>query len=341
MLTEPAKSEKTKSAEPEHAGILSLMKRRQAESTEPEPQDAPQVSRRRKTLLVPTKAVGIFSQMAFSVSYVAHENEKQRVVHQIKQNGGRILDSGFEELFDLEPSALTSPIKDTANSSSLEGKLVLNTEAREIGFTCLIADTHSRKAKWMQALALGLPCISGKWVEDCVICNKILDWDAYLLAAGESSFLRGAIRSRNLKPYSAATATFVKSFSERPLLLSGKSILLVMGKGKNIEDRKKAYVFLTQALGARQVKRAMSNEEARKLLLETEDSGEKWDWVYVDKKEEDAEKAIFGPNTNTVRKRKRHSDGTEESDGQPKRVKIINDEFVVQSLILGRLLEEA
>lgn len=298
----------------------------------------PILSKRRKTGSAFAKDAGLFHRMAFSVSYLAQSDEKQRVVRHIEENGGRVLENGFDELFNVVASTVTTPVKDAEADPILKNNLTITAEAREIGFTCVIADKHSRRAKYMQALALGLPCIAGKWIEHCVTQNKVLDWSPYMLAAGESSFLGGAIRSRSLASYPAATASFENSFCSRLLLLDGKSILLVMGKKKQEEERKRAYLFLTHVLGAKKVKRVISNQEARKVLLEAESKGETWDWVYVDSKEEDAEKAIFaaGPS----RKRKRFSIANNIEDQPPKRVRLISDEFVVQSLILGKLLEE-
>jgi hypothetical protein len=82
-----------------------------------------------------------------------------------------------------------------------------------------------------------------------------------------------------------------------------------------------------------------NNQEARKVLLASETRGELWGLVYVDEKEEVAEEAIFGAGP--PRKRKRSSLDVNDSDFPvPKKVRIISDEFVIQSLILGKLLEE-
>ena len=46
--------------------------------------------------------------------------------------------------------------------------------ARNMGFTALIADCASRRAKYMQALALDLPCVHFRWVADCVKEKRVL-----------------------------------------------------------------------------------------------------------------------------------------------------------------------
>lgn len=278
--------------------------------------------------------------MAFSVTYNANrEDEKQQVLGLIRKNGGRVLEKGFDELFEMASLQGTSRNSEVGGPSS-GNNLTLTAAARGIGFACVIADEHSRRVKFMQALALGLPCISGRWIEHCVVKKEIIDWDQYHLAAGESSFLGGAIRSRNLQPYPANSANFADRFELRPKLLTGKSILLITGKGR-VEERRKPYFFLTQALGARRVKHVQNNQEARKFLLEAESDKEEWNWVYVDDNEDEAEKAIFSPAP--ARKRKRGSEVFDESDNPippPKKVRIVSDEYVIQSLILGKFLEE-
>lgn len=311
-----------------------------AQSTEPEVTVTPSLSTRRRTLSNQQSEPGLFDGMVFSVTYNANRgDEKQQVLSLIKKNSGRVLERGFDELFDM---AALQGTPHSRNGEAIASNLTLTTAARGVGFACVIADEHSRRVKFMQALALGLPCISGRWIEHCVVKREIVDWDQYHLAAGESSFLGGAIRSRNLQPYHASNANFAKSFDMRPKLLTGKSILLITGKGR-VEERRKPYFFLTQALGARRVKHVQNNQEARKFLLEAESNEEKWNWVYVDNDEEEAEKAIFGPAPAPARKRKRGPEVSEDTESPvppPKKVRIISDEYVIQSLILGKFIEE-
>ncbi len=282
--------------------------------------------------------------MVFSVTYSANREEvKQHVLGLIKKNGGRVLEKGFDELFDMNSLQTGSVSRNNeASSFSDASSLTLTAAARGLGFACVIADEHSRRVKYMQALALGLPCISGRWIEHCVARKEILDWEQYHLAAGESSFLGGAVRSRNLPSYPASTANFAIRFASRPKLLSGKSILLITGKGR-VEERRKPYFFLTQALGARRVKHVPNTQEARKFLLEAESNGEEWNWVFVGENEDEAEKTIFGAGMAPPKKRKRGSeasDNCENSAPPPKKVRIVSDEYVIQSLILGKFWEE-
>jgi len=199
------------------------------------------------------------------------------------------------------------------------------------------ADEHPRKAKYMQALALGFPCISGHWITACVIKNAVVDWSPYLLCAGQSSILGNAHKSRVLAPYSAQEAKLEDTFASRGKLLEGKSVLLVTGKGKGSEKRK-AYTFLAHALGPARVSQVVDYQDARKKLHQDED----WDLLYVDTHEKAAEEAVFGTPTvssSASRKRKRGPTAVDDSPA-PKKIKIISDETMIQSLILGQLLDD-
>ncbi|KAI9877375.1 MAG: hypothetical protein M1830_004081 [Pleopsidium flavum] len=253
---------------------------------------------------------GLFSDMVFAVTYGSKEEERHRVIEHIVDNGGRILQDGFHELFHiphLQPVSPANPPEEREGTS-----LCLIKDGAQLGFACVIADGHSRRKKYLQALALGLPCLAGRWIEDCVAKDKLVNWEPYLLPSGDSSFLGGAVRSRILRPYPADTARLSVAIESRPKILSGHSVLLVMGRGK-AEESRKAYLFLTYALGASKVSRALDLGAARKILAESDVTGDKWDFVHIDGKK---------------------------SAGQVGTTKIVGNEFVIQSLISGQLLED-
>lgn len=302
---------------------------------------------------------GLFAGMVFAVSYVEKEDVKSRVTKLIVENGGRILKDGFNELFEFPPSIPpTTPSKSPATNPKISGVKTfrLAPHAENAGFACLIADRHSRRAKYMQALALNIPCLSGRWVEDCVRHNQILDWEMYLLPAGESMYLDGATKARVLGPNPASTARLADMVAARPKLLEGQSVLLVMGRGK-AEEKRRAYIFLTYALGASRVERVLDLRAAKAALTEQQEEGGSspaWDWIYVDDHEEAAAKAmILGtssgsrtprPQSSRGKKRKR-SELMESISGNDlglseKKVRIVGNEFVCQSLILGKLFDE-
>lgn len=300
---------------------------------------------------------GIFTGMVFAVSYVENDNAKARITKLILENDGRVLREGFNELFEF-PSSVRLANQMECDVMSSDGNLHLTTAAEEVRFACVIADKHSRREKYMQALALNLPCLSGRWIEDCVKENRILNWEMYLLPAGESMYLNGATKSRILAPNPAPTARLSDTITARPKLLEGKSVLLVMGRGK-AEERRKAYIFLTYALGPSRVERVFDLKAAKALLDQQAadaSSTPVWDLIYVDDSEQAAARNMllgFSGTTGSEKtssgragkKRKRselmgsvHHNGGDADDSR-KKMRIVGNEFICQSLILGKLFE--
>jgi hypothetical protein len=159
---------------------------------------------------------GIFHGMIFALTFGENSREKSAIEIKLRANGGRILEIGFDELFhDL----------DDENAQQLH----LRPQAQDLGFTAVIANGYSRRAKFLQALALGLPCLAARWVEDCVKRGKILDWEYYLLPAGESKYLGGIVRSRVL-PVSDAGSAKLRDIVTRRRIFEGWNILAI-GKG--------------------------------------------------------------------------------------------------------------
>ncbi|KGO65318.1 Rad9-like Rad53-binding domain, fungi [Penicillium italicum] len=295
---------------------------------------------------------GIFAGMVFAVSYKEDEASKNRVTRLIIENGGTVLHEGFTELF--EPSSIVpvdTPTKGGVKDADLNKKgLRLTALADDVGFACLIADTHSRREKYMQALALNLPCLAGRWVEDCISQGRVLDWDIYLLPAGDSMYLNGATKSRVMAPNPPHTARLANTISARTKLLAGQSVLLVMGRGK-VEEKRKAYIFLTYALGASRVERVPDLGTARALIDSQSDAGlsTNWDWIYVDDADQAAAKSMLTPNPKTQRihlfhGKKRRKSIASSTPTPPNELRctarVVGNEFVCQSLILGRLFEE-
>ncbi|KAF9885625.1 hypothetical protein FE257_012716 [Aspergillus nanangensis] len=289
---------------------------------------------------------GLFSGMVFAVSFGENDDAKLRTTQMILDNDGRILHGGFNELFDMPSNPpLGTPTKSPASGASgLSGQLHLTSGAEEIGFACLIADRHSRRPKYMQALALNIPCLSDRWVEDCVNQGRVVDWEIYLLPAGESSYLNGATKSRILAPYPATKARLPETIAARPNLLHEQSVLIIMGRGKADEEKRKAYLFLTYALGATRVERVPDIKSAR-VVLDQQPRGNTsggWDWIYVDSDETaSAITTILGSGCQKSQKpRKRKRGDLPDGPGLDTNIRIVSNEFVCQSLILGKLVDQ-
>ncbi|OCL02227.1 hypothetical protein AOQ84DRAFT_393084 [Glonium stellatum] len=290
---------------------------------------------------------GIFTNMAFAVSFTNQDSERDSISALILTQGGQILEPGFTTLFQLPesptPTNPASPLRSPKKPRPGRDELfTLTPEAADLGFVALIANTHSRRAKYIQALALNIPCLASRWVRDCIAQGAVLPFQRYLLPAGASAFLGGVVRSRTMAPYDPVgpDARFADVLARRELLLEAQNVLLVTGKGKGREERKRPYFFLTHALGARRVCWCRDLETAKEML-----EGDIWDWVYVDgESRADAEGVLFdghGGKEKGRRKKRESSEGfVSHGIVNGKRVKIAGDEFVVQSLILGALIDE-
>ena len=263
----------------------------------------------------------LFDNLLFSITSIENSITRAETLAHIRCNGGTILETGFDSLFNIpDLPSVSQP------SLSAPETFRLKSTSAARGFTCLIADKHCRTHKFFQALALGIPCLAPRWVRDCISKQKLLPWQPYLLPSGDSTFL-GTVRSRLLPNCAPDTVTLPALIAHRPAFLAGASVLLVMGKGKE-EQMMKAYPFIAYALGAAHVARAVTLEAARKVLEKGE---EHWDWVCYHEGNgtgpRQTESVFFGGRG---RKRKSMGEGT----------RVVVTEFVVQSLILGQLVEE-
>lgn len=302
---------------------------------------------------------GIFAGMVFAVSFLENEEAKTHTTRLILENDGHILKEGFNELFEFPSSVpLADPSKTRdSNETDSEENFRLTSIAEEVGFACVIADKHSRREKYMQALALNLPCLSWRWIEDCVAQSRILDWEMYLLPAGESMYLDGATKSRILPPNPASIARLSETITARPMLFKGQSVLLVMGRGR-AEEKRKAYIFLTYALGASKVERVFDLKAAKALLDQQANSPSRpsWDIISVDDSEQAAARSLLlgtpeasdKPLAARSGKKRKKSDLMDSVNvsanvgGDPsptKRIRVAGNEFICQSLILGKMFD--
>jgi hypothetical protein len=296
---------------------------------------------------------GVFSNMAFVLTSTAEGVDKDAIARVIKTNGGLVLEKGFHELFDYESADLPSSSQSRRRSTSVsEGSvgLTLKLAHKDLGFVALITDAHSRSTKYIQALALNVPCLHLRWVQDSLSASRAVPFTKYLLPAGVSKFLNpnGIVRSRTMPVYDPAAddLSFTHTLDSRDLLLHNQTVLLVTGKSKK-EIERQPFIFLTHALGSANVGRCADLVAAADLLRDGQ-----WDWMYVDNGEAgvaDAAAELFGRGRPAKAKKgkKRKREDTEEREELVARgviggkgVKITCSEFVIQSLILGALVEE-
>ncbi|CAM1508061.1 Fc.00g049090.m01.CDS01 [Cosmosporella sp. VM-42] len=290
-------------------------------------------SRSFRQSLGPTyRTTRLFEDMVFAISFQngVKQTERNKLETKITQAGGTILSVGFQEMFER-----SSIMNATAPVIDEEDDLKLTKSSSESGFTALIADSHSRKAKYMQALALGIPCLAQQWIMTCLNKGAIVDWEPYVLCAGASAVLRNAIRSRNLIPYPAVDAKFAEVIDQRLRLLDGQRILVVVDSRKARSEAKEPYIFLATVLGP-SISRVFTTQQAREALLEHQKAGNPFDWLYIDKGTGTVEAVLAAPEA-SGKKRKKSAAQQLPMMGN---IRVLNDELVIQSLILGRMVEE-
>ena len=276
---------------------------------------------------------GIFRNMAFAITNIDRADENVRIKKHITSNGGTVLSTGLDELFHIPAlPRTTSPTDPNADTS-----FHLTPAAKDVGFTCLIADKHCRTVKFIQALSLGIPCLSTRWITHCVAKQRVLPWAPYLLPSGESAFLGGAVRSRVLQPFNAETATLSDIVDNRSKMLDGASVLIIMEKDQ--EKSMQQHPLIAHALGASKISRAISDASAAKAVADSQALGEPWDWVFSYDKEQEVEEKLFGAS-GTGKKRKRGRDSEVGPPSKKGKTRVAGNEFVIQSLILGMLIEE-
>ena len=295
------------------------------------------------TTSVPTsttrKTSSLFNNMVFGLTNIVDGDTRQQIIQQIHSNGGYLLEDGFDELFNVPSTTPDSPLDDV--DPTMPTPFHLKPTYFKRGFTCLVTDRHCRNQKFFQALALGIPCLATRWVRDCITRQELLPWEPYLLPSGDSTFLN-AVRARLLPSYATPSAELCTIISHRPTFLAGSSVLLITGKGKE-EQMMRAYPFIAYALGATKVSRASSLDTARQMVADAARSGEEWNWVCYHEGEKSSEgvgrrqvEAILFGSGERGRKRKQ-SGGPESRRG---RTRVVATEFVIQSLVLGQLLDE-
>ncbi|KAF2125395.1 hypothetical protein P153DRAFT_370065 [Dothidotthia symphoricarpi CBS 119687] len=302
---------------------------------------------------------GVFLNMAFIITSTGGDVDKDAIAKLIKINGGQVLEHGFHELFDLESSGeMPSSQSRRRSASAMENPagLTLKPQYQDLGFVALISDSHSRSTKYIQALALNVPCLHLRWIQDSLSASRALSFARFLLPAGVSKFLdpNGVLRSRTIRTYdpSADDVLFAQTINDRDLLLRDQAVLLITGKSKKEIEKRAPFVFLTHALGSAAVARCADLPAAARALKDSH-----WDWVYVDSADAsvaDAAAELFGSaagrpaSAKSAKKgKKRRRDESEEQGDLVSRgevrgrvVRVTCAEFVVQSLILGALVEE-
>ncbi|KAJ4293340.1 radiation sensitive protein rad9 [Kalmusia sp. IMI 367209] len=299
----------------------------------------------------------VFLNMAFAITTITPKGDaldRDGISRLITSNGGLIVDEGFHELFETDLYDAPMSSAGSAKTAPEVDSLQLKQKHQDLRFVALIAQSHSRKPKYIQALSLNVPCLHLRWIHDSLSAGRPLPFAKYLLPAGTSTFLdpEGVVRSRDITTYDpdSEEGNFAQVVKERTLLFRNQAVLIVTEEDMEGQE---PYMFLTHAMGAAEVGQCTDLDEAKDLVKDG-----KWDWVYVDGKPEALGNAAAqllgisthandGKNTRKRGSKKRKRDDHVEDQALvrsgfvgKKKVKVACGEFVIQSLILGALIEE-
>lgn len=248
--------------------------------------------------------------MVFALSIDSVE-DRGRIADLVHDHGGVVLSLTFQDLVTED--------------------LHLRSNFKNFTFAALLADRHSRKPKYMQALALGLPCLSGRWIEASTKRQKLVNWQDYLLPAGESAELDGAVRSRVLPPMDASVR-LSEMIDQRPRFFTGTNIIFVKGRGKAAEEKREPYLFFVRVMGAATVEQVTDLPAAKLCLEKMEKRGKTW--VVVDDK--DSKVAWSMVEALKHEKTGKKKDGSDDDEWE---CRVADSRYIMQSLILGRLCE--
>lgn len=309
------------------------------------PSTPPSRNRQRSAAVVPSisfaaigLAEGIFKGMTFAISY-KDDSRRTELVNLIRRNGGLILKDSFLDLFEQD-------------------SVQLRPECAELVFTALLTERHSRKPKYLQALALGFPCLSGKWIEACIRAGQVIEWASHLLAAGESKELEGGVKSRILPlPSNVATSKVSDMVAASSKVFANSRVIVIMGKRQSKKaDSRRQFLSLIRTLGPQHIDLETDLDGALAIIQSTPSDEKSVDYVFVDNEDVNSAKKRFSPINPPVEQKVQQ---TRRKGGQTKRrdsiqsqsvmepestntilkpnVKVMCNDDIVESLILGRI----
>lgn len=258
------------------------------------------------------RATGLFSNFAFSVSLSQSKGiSRERLEKKITIHGGLLLETGIDQIFEDSPFSEDhdiAPLKLTSLGKSLKTAIV-------------ITDNPSRRAKYLQALSLGLPCLHFSYIDDCLTAKKLLEMNSYLLAAGEARFGNSTVTLSMSCPqhpsfHALVTGSLQQTILHRRKIYAGKSIIIVTGSAASFRASRKIHFFLSWAMGCADLTECASLAEAHHLLHRPEDD-KRWDLISV--------QDLPGAGSD------------EEGFLDDLSGRVVTNEDVVQSLITGKL----
>ncbi|EIN07281.1 hypothetical protein PUNSTDRAFT_127052 [Punctularia strigosozonata HHB-11173 SS5] len=119
------------------------------------------------------------SAFVVSMSVGNDDTERDAVIDQIKRLGGRVLDD-WTSILNMDGSFSNANRRWTIRNKDVKVAAVPT-----IKRVFLLSDEATQKPRYLMALALGIPCVSTRWLHECDE-SFAPDWHPYLLPAGRS-----------------------------------------------------------------------------------------------------------------------------------------------------------
>ncbi|ORY58659.1 hypothetical protein BCR35DRAFT_309384 [Leucosporidium creatinivorum] len=202
------------------------------------------------------KKIGLFSRMAFLLTNTPAKGtdaEKTAFLSLLHEHGATVIDLGH--LF-------------TARAGDKEGEATLefsrNATVKNIDTILLLADRPCTTSKYLVALALGIPCISSRFIESSIHDGARLEWKDFALTSGFLQSLGTYAVGAQIR--SIAKPTFdldsLSTLHAEGGIFSGRSVLVVSKKGKGSSDHIRSLLSILAAAGATTVHFVASPEAA-------------------------------------------------------------------------------
>lgn len=159
----------------------------------------------------------------------------------------------------IHRSSSSTKFKQPTPSSSEESpyRLSPSTKHQNHRTILLLAEAPTKTFKYLMALALGIPCVSTKWVTHSCEQGYALDWEKYMIGPGPSAFLAGAPPLVNLQvPLIRRTEHHLMAIFESLgslQIFRNKSFVYVSSKPKHKSDWNETVRPILCASGATRV----------------------------------------------------------------------------------------
>lgn len=180
---------------------------------------------------------GIFADCVFAVSSIPG-SDYETLKKCILKNGGVICANGLRDLLTIDYGQFK------VNWNSKIPK-------KRFRFGAVISAGVLRTPKYLEAVALGWPTLSWRFIDDCIRSEELLDWNGYALAAGLSEALDNNPRSHDLSHFNSRwreDADLEEQFSLRNKLLQGVSTpIYLIDRIPGKEDAVKLFLLLMGA----------------------------------------------------------------------------------------------